>query len=114
VFDAGGVRVGLLICEDAWYAEPARQAKAAGAELLAVINASPFHQGKGAEREAVMQARARRGPAAGVGALGGQDEVVFDGQSFVIGADGEVAGRAPAFEEKLWFARVHKRKQLFK
>ncbi|MCO5117871.1 MAG: NAD+ synthase [Burkholderiaceae bacterium] len=108
VFDAGGVRVGLLICEDAWYAEPARQAKAAGAELLAVINASPFHQGKGAEREAVMQARARDVglPLVWAHWVGGQDEVVFDGQSFVIGADGEVEGRAPAFEEKLWFARV--------
>ena len=108
VFDAGGVRVGLLICEDAWFDEPARQAKAAGAELLAVINASPFHGGKGAERETVMQARARDVglPLVWAHWVGGQDEVVFDGQSFAVGADGQVAGRAPAFEEKLWFAQA--------
>ena len=108
VFSAGGVRVGLLICEDAWFDEPARQAQAAGAELLAVINASPFHGGKGAEREAVMQARARDVglPLVWAHWVGGQDEVVFDGQSFVMGADGQVAGRAPAFEQKLWFAQV--------
>ena len=108
VFDAGGVRVGLLICEDAWFDEPARQAKAAGAELLAVINASPFHGGKGAERETVMQARARDVglPLVWAHWVGGQDEVVFDGQSFAVGADGQVAGRAPAFEEKMWFAQV--------
>jgi NAD+ synthase (glutamine-hydrolysing) len=47
VFDAGGVKVGLLICEDAWFEEPARLARDAGAQLLAVINASPFHVGKG-------------------------------------------------------------------
>ncbi len=108
VFSAGGVRVGLLICEDAWFDEPARQAKAAGAELLAVINASPFHGGKGAEREAVMRERARDVDLPLVWAhwVGGQDEVVFDGQSFAISADGALAGRAPAFEEKLWFAQV--------
>ena len=108
VFDAGGVRVGLLICEDAWFDEPARQAKAAGAELLAVINASPFHGGKGAEREAVMRERARDVglPLVWAHWVGGQDEVVFDGQSFAVGADGQVAGRAPAFEEKLWFAQA--------
>ena len=108
VFDAGGVRVGLLICEDAWFDEPARQARAAGAQLLAVINASPFHGGKGAEREAVMQARARDVglPLVWAHWVGGQDEVVFDGQSFAVGADGQVAGRAPAFEEKLWFAQA--------
>ena len=64
VFDAGGVRVGLLICEDAWFDEPARLARDAGAQLLAVINASPFHVGKSGEREQMMRARvagARKG-----------------------------------------------------
>ena len=108
VFSAGGVRVGLLICEDAWFDEPARQARAAGAQLLAVINASPFHGGKGAEREAVMQARARDVglPLVWAHWVGGQDEVVFDGQSFAVAADGTLVGRAPAFEQKLWFAQV--------
>lgn len=59
VFEVGGVKVGLLICEDAWFEEPARLAHAAGAELLAVINASPFHVGKGYEREAMMRERVR-------------------------------------------------------
>jgi NAD+ synthase (glutamine-hydrolysing) len=73
VFQAGGVSVGLLICEDAWFDEPARLAKEAGAELLAVINASPFHVGKGYEREADdARARARQRPAAGVRAPGGR------------------------------------------
>ncbi len=80
----------------------------AGAELLAVINASPFHLGKGAEREAVMRERARDVglPLVWAHWVGGQDEVVFDGQSFAVNADGTLAGRAPAFEEKLWFAQV--------
>ncbi len=59
VFDAGGFKIGLLICEDAWFEAPARLAREAGAELLAVINASPFHVGKGYEREAMMRERVR-------------------------------------------------------
>ncbi len=116
VFDVLGddgqpVRVGLLICEDAWFDAPAADAKAAGAEVLAVINASPFHAGKGGEREATMGARAR---AVGLPLLyahlvGGQDEIVFEGRSFVLGADGALAGRAISFEETLFdasFSRV--------
>ena len=73
VFQVEGVNVGLLICEDAWFDEPALLAKEAGAELLAVINASPFHAGKGGERVARMADRARaRGPAAGLCAPGGR------------------------------------------
>ena len=59
VFELDGVRIGLLICEDAWFEEPAAAAQAAGAELLCVINASPFHIGKVEEREARMAERAR-------------------------------------------------------
>ena len=57
VFEVAGVRVGVLICEDAWYPAAARDAAAAGAEVLAVINASPFHLGKSAEREQTMRER---------------------------------------------------------
>ena len=101
VFQAGGVNVGLLICEDAWFEEPALLARESGAELLAVINASPFHVGKGSERIERMAERAR---AVGLPLLyahlvGGQDEVVFDGASFVLDADGELVGRAPGFQE---------------
>ena len=101
VFQVDGVRFGLLICEDAWFDEPAQVAAQAGAQALLVLNASPFHLGKGGEREARMGERAR---AVGLPLIyahltGGQDEVVFDGASFAVQADGRVAARAPSFEE---------------
>ncbi|PND35975.1 NAD+ synthase [Paucibacter aquatile] len=103
VFDVGGLRFGLNICEDAWFDEPARAAKAAGAQVLCVLNASPFHLGKVAEREARMAERV-----ADVGLpllyahlVGGQDEVVFDGASFALDAQGQLAARAAMFEEEL-------------
>jgi len=109
VFDVAGgdgqpVRVGLLICEDAWFDAPAADAKAAGAELLAVINASPFHAGKGGEREATMAERSRAVglPLVYAHLVGGQDEIVFEGRSFVLDANGAVAGRAISFEESLF------------
>ena len=110
VFEVEGVSVGLLICEDAWFEEPAELARAAGAELLAVINASPFHVGKGYERETMMSERARSCslPLVYTHLVGGQDEVVFEGQSFAINADGSLAGRAPSFEEKLFFVEVQR------
>ncbi len=100
VFEAGGTRFGVLICEDAWFDEPAELAKAAGADVLCVINASPFHLGKPGEREAQMAHRAR---ATGLPLLyahmtGGQDEVVFDGGSFALDARGDVVARAALFE----------------
>jgi NAD+ synthase (glutamine-hydrolysing) len=105
VFEAGEpgheVKVGLLICEDAWFEEPARLSKAAGAELLAVINASPFHIGKGNEREQMMRERVLDCglPLVYAHLVGGQDEVVFEGRSFALNADGSVAGRAASFVE---------------
>jgi NAD+ synthase (glutamine-hydrolysing) len=103
VFDVHGVRVGLLICEDAWFDEPARAAKAAGAQLLAVLNASPFHLDKAQEREARMAERARDVglPLVYAHLVGGQDEVVFDGASFAVDAHGRLAARAPSFEPAL-------------
>ena len=108
VFEVGGCNFGLAICEDAWFEEPARSTKAAGAEVLCVLNASPFHLGKLAEREERMAERAR---AVGMPLLychlvGGQDEVVFDGASFAFGADGHIAARAPMFEEALCMVEV--------
>jgi NAD+ synthase (glutamine-hydrolysing) len=108
VVDVGGTRVGVLICEDAWFDEPAQQAKQAGAELLAVLNASPFHLDKADEREQRMAERAR---AAGLPLLyahlvGGQDEVVFDGASFALDAAGVVRMRAPSFDEALAFVEI--------
>ncbi|MFZ2991072.1 NAD+ synthase, partial [Ideonella sp.] len=100
VFEAHGLRWGILICEDAWFEEPAQAAKAAGAQVLCVLNASPFHLDKHNEREARMADRAR---AVGMPLLyahlvGGQDEVVFDGASFALDAHGELRARAPSFE----------------
>ncbi|MGE5115573.1 MAG: NAD+ synthase, partial [Betaproteobacteria bacterium] len=102
VFEAGGVAFGVLICEDAWFEEPASLAKAAGAQVLCVINASPFHLGKQGEREARMAERVR---ATGLPLLyshltGGQDEIVFDGASFALDAQGRVAARAALFVER--------------
>jgi len=105
VFEAGEVgqkvQVGLLICEDAWFDAPVQLAKDAGAQLLAVINASPFHVGKGHEREQMMRARVQSCglPLVYAHLVGGQDEVVFEGHSFALNADGALAGRAPSFIE---------------
>jgi NAD+ synthase (glutamine-hydrolysing) len=108
VFEVGGVRLGLLICEDAWFDEPARLSQDAGAQVLCVLNASPFHLGKAAEREDRMAACAR---AVGLPLLyshlvGGQDEVVFDGASFALDAAGVVCARAPSFDEHLLMVTV--------
>ena len=101
VFEVGGLRFGLGICEDAWFDEPAQAAKAAGAQVLCVLNASPFHLGKAEEREQRMAQRARavQLPLLYSHLVGGQDEVVFDGASFALNAQGEVMARAPMFEE---------------
>ena len=108
VFQVDGISVGLLICEDAWFEEPAQLAKEAGAELLAVINASPFHVGKGYEREAMMIERVQAAglPLVYAHMVGGQDEVVFEGHSFAVGADGQLVGRAPSFVEELYYVDV--------
>ncbi len=114
VFRVEGVNVGLLICEDAWFEEPALLARESGAQMLAVINASPFHVGKGGERIARMADRARvmRMPLVYAHLVGGQDEVVFDGGSFAVDADGTLAGRAPAFREDLFEVTVEPHGQL--
>ena len=103
VVDVAGLRVGVLICEDAWFEEPAQAAVAAGAQVLCVLNASPFHLDKAGEREARMAARAQAvgRPLLYAHMVGGQDEVVFDGASFAIDASGQVTARAPSFESAL-------------
>jgi NAD+ synthase (glutamine-hydrolysing) len=110
VFQVDGVSVGLLICEDAWFDEPGLLAKESGAELLAVINASPFHLGKGGERVARMAERACALdlPVIYAHLVGGQDEVVFDGASFAVDAQGSLAGRAPGFQEDLFMLQAER------
>ena len=101
-----GVTVGLLICEDIWEAEPAAQAAAAGAELIVVINASPWDDAKQSERERVLTARAQETGCAiaYLNLIGGQDEVVYDGGSLLVNGDGSIAARAPNFMDALLWA----------
>lgn len=103
IIELDGVRIGLLICEDIWVPEPARQLAAQGAHGLLVINASPYDQSQAARREAVLSERARESglSIAYVNQIGGQDDLLFDGGSLLIGVDGRVLARAPAFEEHL-------------
>ena len=114
VFQAGdgddAISIGLLICEDAWFEEPARLARQAGAELLVVINASPFHVGKGGERESMMRARCQATglPLIYAHLVGGQDEIVFEGHSFAIQADGRLAGRAESFKENMFVTQAQR------
>lgn len=104
VVELHGVKVGITICEDIWFSEPLRQACDAGAQVMLTLNASPFHRGKQAEREELLARRASEGaiPMVYVNQVGGQDELVFDGNSFVVDAGGKVTQRAPAFEEGLF------------
>jgi len=99
-----GVRVGLTICEDMWEELPTRQVAEAGAQLLININASPFHRDKLLEREALLSVRARSAalPIVYVNLTGGQDELVFDGSSMAVCADGQLAVRAPSFAQGLF------------
>jgi NAD+ synthase (glutamine-hydrolysing) len=101
-----GRQLGLTVCEDLWQPGPAAMESAAsGAQVLVNLSASPFHVGKDAEREEMFADRARDNGCALVfcNAVGGQDELVFDGNSFVLDAQGEVLARASGFEEALLF-----------
>jgi len=108
VFDLKGVPTAITVCEDIWFAEPMAQAKAAGAKLMLNLNASPYHQGKQVEREAIIAARAQEGamPVIYVNLVGGQDELVFDGGSVIVDAKGKTQFRAPTYEEDLFVAQL--------
>lgn len=99
VIEAGGLRLGLTVCEDIWRPEPAARAVAAGAHIILNLNASPYHRSKALEREAVVRARVQETgcPVVYVNLVGGQDELVFDGRSFLVGADQEVQALLPAW-----------------
>jgi NAD+ synthase len=98
--DFRGVRLGLVICEDMWTPDVTECLTETGAELLVVINGSPFDDGKQDEREQLAQARVRESglPLVYVNQVGGQDELVFDGRSFVLNADGTGAALLPPWE----------------
>lgn len=99
VIEVAGVNVGLLICEDIWEDAPAQAAVAAGAQVLCVLNASPFSDDKQAQRTALLQrqAIANQCAIAYVNLVGGQDELVFDGDSMLVDAAGNIGFRAEAF-----------------
>jgi NAD+ synthase (glutamine-hydrolysing) len=103
VFRLKGVAIGLAICEDIWAPGPMTAARAAGAECVIAINGSPFQIEAQGDREQKARARVAEAGIAllYVNMVGGQDELVFDGGSFVMTADGEVCFRAPAFSESL-------------
>ncbi len=100
VLNLYGTQVGITICEDIWQPEPAALAAAAGAELLVNLNASPYHTGKAPERESSVAARASETglPVVYVNLVGGQDELVFDGGSFAMDAEGSLCQRSPFCE----------------
>jgi len=108
VIEVEGISVGLLICEDAWFDAPAELARQSGAEVLAVINASPYHVGKEGERVERMAERARAIglPLVYAHLVGGQDEVVFDGASFALQADGTAAAQASSFKEEIAYVEL--------
>jgi NAD+ synthase (glutamine-hydrolysing) len=106
--------IGLTICEDIWHPHPAANAAAAGAQLLINLNASPFHRGKQSERTAQVSALARTHqlPILYVNQVGGQDELVFDGGSFVVDARGDVQHRAIEFAEVMLSVEIETSPQL--
>jgi NAD+ synthase (glutamine-hydrolysing) len=112
IINVRGVAVGLLICEDVWTRNgPAAELARQGATMLVVANASPYARGRREEREAVLRERALETncPIAYVNLVGGQDELVYDGQSVVVNASGDVIARAAAFSEELLVCEIDAR-----
>ncbi len=103
VFTLNGVRIGLNICEDVWQTGPLRASRSAGAECIIAINGSPYEIDSQVNREAEVRTRIDDigVPVVYVNMVGGQDELVFDGGSFILDGNGEVVFRAPAFTEGL-------------
>ena len=100
VIDVKGIKLGLLVCEDIWKSSPARSTMQAGAEALCVINASPFRLHKSQERQELLQQRAEQYhcPIIYSNLVGGQDELIFDGESLIYDVAGELNFQAPSFE----------------
>jgi NAD+ synthase (glutamine-hydrolysing) len=107
--DLKGIRTAILVCEDIWEPTPARAAKDAGAQLIVVINGSPYSLNYQQRRESVVRERIRDTglPVVYLNVLGGQDELVFDGGSFVMNAQGEVVQRMLLFQEGMFTVEVN-------
>jgi NAD+ synthase (glutamine-hydrolysing) len=109
IVEVGELKIGLTVCEDIWEpGPPASDEALAGAALIVNISASPYHAGKGAEREQMLAQRARDNlaPLAFCALVGGQDELVFDGHSLVVDHQGEIVARAGQFAEELLLADI--------
>ena len=106
VFDVDGVRCGVIICEDCWFAGPSAESRKAGAQVVIVPNGSPYHTSQQAARRTQIDARVRETgvPFVYVNRVGGQDELVFDGASFVVDAAGAIAQQLPAWHETVAIA----------
>ncbi len=109
VFTHQGLKLGLLLCEDIWHAEPALQTKAVGAELLLVLNASPYHLQKENTRLAILkkQTEAINMPIVYLNMVGGQDELVFDGGSCALNSKGELVLSMPQFKAALGMVSIN-------
>jgi NAD+ synthase (glutamine-hydrolysing) len=116
VFECDGIQYGLILCEDAWHSGPAKQACNAGAQVLLVPNASPYHLKKEALRIEVLRRHIAltKMPLIYVNAVGGQDELVFDGGSFALNSQGELAMAMPQFETGLGFVNLDSKGELAK
>lgn len=108
VIDIHGLPVALSVCEDIWEAGPSLQAREAGAELIVNLNSSPYHRGKPDQRQQLVALRARENdiPIIYVNQVGGQDELVFDGGSFAVAADGSLLAAAPHYSQGEYQLRV--------
>ena len=108
VFEHLGTKFGVLICADVWEKMPAQQAKKAGAEFLLALNASPYHMDKQATRMDILGERVKETglPIVYANMVGGQDELVFDGASFVLDSTGNITHQLPAFEEMLSIVEI--------
>ncbi len=110
VIEVAGLRIGLTVCEDIWRPEPAALAAEAGAELILNLNASPYHRGKASERETVVRERVCETGCAVIylNMVGGQDELVFDGRTFMVAADGVAQPLLPAWIAGIAFVDVER------
>ncbi|MEN2752061.1 NAD+ synthase [Psychrobacter sp. FBL11] len=109
LFDYKGITIGLLICEDLWEKSPIADLKQQGVDIIVSLNASPFETGKQDMRKTMLTQRSRehKVPIVYVNAVGGQDDLVFDGGSIVAQADGSIAHEAPRFLDQLMLATLN-------
>jgi len=109
VFECKQRKIGIVICEDAWFDGPIQSSVDAGAEIMVILNASPYHRNKHQQRLDMLKHRQKRAavPIFYLNLVGGQDELIFDGDSMVLTADSQLVGRGPDFEAALLHYQLH-------